>query len=247
MTRDSQRGFTSAFVAAALAATLSAAAGCSSDPNGGSTGTGGAGGKATAGGTGGAASVSLGAITGTALQTFDAAGSVNGFMLSNYTPADGETNLAVAAPSAAMTTITWNASEGSPGPGALQINAAFSDWNQWVEVNANTQMPLLDWTGKKLHVRLKVGSGFGSDMYAQGGAQILVDSTTSYVQVNAGQMIPLGNQWQEFTIDLSTATAAGFMANQVITYGIHIYSGSGNPTAAKPTPAVLYVDSFSLE
>ena len=51
------------------------------------------------------------------------------------------------------------------------------------------------------------------------------------------------------TFDLceTKSKPAGFDPAMVITYGIHIYSGAGNLTAAKPTAAVIYVDSFWTE
>ncbi|MES1172325.1 MAG: hypothetical protein ABUL77_03725 [Bacteroidota bacterium] len=221
-----------------------AAIGCGSDPNGGGTGSGGSGGGG--GGAGGSTTPTLGAIVGAPVETFNAG--IGGFILSNYVPTNTEVNLAGSGTATLMmTTLAHDATEGSPDPGCLKVTAPFTDWNQWVEVQASTQAPLLNWTGKKMHVRLKVGSGFGSDMYALNGAQALVDSTTAYVQVNAGKSIQLGNQWQEFVVDLSVATTAGFDASMIITYGIHIYSGAGNATAAKPTTAVLYIDSFSIE
>jgi hypothetical protein len=224
-----------------LLALLGAA--CGSDPNGTPSPGSGTGGKAGGGAGGAGALPTLGAIVGMPIQTFDT--SSGNFILSNYAPTNGEVNLAVASPG--TTTVSWDGTEGSPTAGSLKVMAPFSDWNQWVEVQASTLMPYMDFTGKKLHVRLKVASGFGSDMYALGGAQALVNTTSSYVQVNAATNVALGTGWQEFTVDVSTATLPGFDAKMVITYGLHIYSGAGNSTAAKPTAAVFYVDSFSIE
>jgi hypothetical protein len=217
------------------------ASGCGTDPNGGTAGTGGKGG---AGGNGGSGSQTLGAIVGTAVETFATEASATKFILSNYAT---DVNLAFTMPGA--TTLKWNATEGSPDPGSLVVMAPFSDWNQWVEVQAVTQMPLLNWTGKKLHVRVKVGSGLGQDPYALSGGQALVDTTTAYVQGNHFQNLLMNNQWQEFTLDLSTVAMTGFDATMVITFGIQITSGSGSstPGTLKPTAATLYFDSFSIE
>jgi hypothetical protein len=219
------------------------AAACGTDPNGTPATTGGTGGKSgTTGGGGSAALPSLGAIVGTPLQTFDTDSA--GFILSQYADPT-EMNLAVTAPTG--TAVSWDSTEGSPTPGSLKVTAAFTDWNQWVEVQTAMLKPLLDFTGKKLHVRMKVASGFGTDMYALCGAQAIVDTTSAYVQINNYTMVQLGTGWQEFVVDASTGTAGGFDPKMVITYGLHITSGQGNATAAKPTPAVFYVDSFSLE
>jgi hypothetical protein len=67
------------------------------------------------------------------------------------------------------------------------------------------------------------------------------------VQVNNYSMVQVGTGWQEFVVDTTTATMTGFDAKMVVTYGLHITSGQGNSTAAKPTAAVFYVDSFSIE
>lgn len=237
--------FTAAFLSMSVTTLL--CIGCGSDPNGSTGGTGGKGGAAgNTGGNGGSSGSNLGPVVGTLVEGFSGDASVTKFILSNYS-GGGEDNLFVTMPDA--TKLSWDPTEGSPEAGSAKIMAPFSDWNQWVEIQAITQMPPLMWPGKKLHVRLKVGSGLGQDPYSLSGAQALVDTTTAYVQGATFKSIQQNNQWQEFIVDLSSpaiTSITGFDATKVITYGIHIASGNGN-AAMKPIPAVLYVDSFSIE
>src|SRR5450432_1083448 len=235
-------GFTAAFLAMSVTTLL--CIGCGGDPNGATGGTGGKGGTAVnTGGNGGSPAGNLGAVVGTLVEGFDGDASKVNFQFSNY-PDPAELNLSLP-PTMAQTTLSWDPNEGSPNPGSLKISAPFSDFNQWVEVQLVPLMPpthpFLNWTGKKLHVRLKVGAGLGQDPYALSGAQALVDTTTSYVQAHEFKQIQPNNQWQEFTLDLSSyANTPGFDASMVITYGIHITSGSGgSASAVKPIPATL--------
>jgi len=239
-------GFTAAFLAMSVTTLL--CIGCGGDPNGATGGTGGKGGTASsAGGNGGSAASNLGAVVGTLVEGFDGDASVTKFILSNYAMDMAELNLYLP-PTMAATTLSWDPTEGSPSPGSLKIVAPFSDFNQWVEVQAITQMPLLNWSGKTLHVRLKVGAGLGQDPYALSGAQALVDTGSQYAQLNHFQQIQPNNQWQEFTVDLPATASGSVDPSMVITYGIHITSGSGGSASAlKPKPATLYVDSFSIQ
>ncbi len=239
-------GFRAAFLAISLTAL---AGGCGSDPNGSMGGTGGKGGAAgNTGGNGGSSVSNLGPVVGTLVEGFDGDASKVKFQLSTYAD-PAETNLASDPKTMALTTFSWDPTEGSPTPGSIKISAPFTDFNQWVELQAVPQMsPFLSWAGKKLHVRLKVGAGLGQDPYAKSGAQALVDTTTAYTQLNHFQEIQPNNQWQEFTLDLPAMASGGVDPTMVITYGLHITSGSGgSATAMKPLPATLYVDSFSIE
>src|SRR5450432_3188342 len=189
-TKHATYGFTAAFLAMSVTTLL--CIGCGGDPNGSTGGTGGKGGTTgNTGGNGGSSAGNLGPVVGTLVEGFDGDASKINFQFSNY-PDPVELNLFLP-PTMAATTLTWDANEGSPSPGSLKISAPFSDFNQSVEVQLVPLMPpthpFLNWTGKKLHVRLKVGAGLGQDPYALSGAQALVDTTSQYFQLNYFQEI----------------------------------------------------------
>jgi hypothetical protein len=243
MTKKHQSLFiVAAFTMSALALS---AIGCGSDPDG-NTGNGGKGGSG-AGGGGGTSTGTLGAIKGMALETFDTSAGM--FAINNYVDASGSNLGAMGAATAAATTAVWDAAEGSPSPGALKVTAPFTDWNQYVDVHAGSFMAgmLPSWTGKKFHVRMKVASGFVTDTSLMGGAQPYVLTGSGYVFGSAWTNVPSGDAWHDFSVDLSTITTAGFDPTMVMIYGLQIASGQGNTTAAKPTTATFYVDSFSIE
>ncbi|HEY4186867.1 MAG TPA: hypothetical protein VGP07_17460 [Polyangia bacterium] len=230
-----------------------AAAGCGSSSNGSvpGSGTGGAGG--TAGGSGG----TTGAFdpttpipaTGTVLETFDT--SVDGFKINSYVDT-GATNLgADGGVNATGTLAEWDGTVGSPTVGSLKITAPFSDWNQYVDVLKSVS-PMADWSGKKIHVRVMVDSGFDTDMYVKGFVQMYFDTGTSYAFGQAATVPTVNSNamWQEFVLDTTTATfPTGTVGDptMVVQYGVQFQSGAGNTTAVKPSAGVFHVDSFWLE
>jgi hypothetical protein len=181
-----------------------------------------------------------GPVIGTPLATFDA--DAGGFALNMFQEA---TNLALAATPA---TLTWISTDGSPDPGCLKITAPYAGANQWVDVEATAfSAPLPDWTGKKLHVRLKLepGSTF------TGSARLYVKTGGAYAfYPTAFAPYPEGSGWQEFVLPLVSPAPvppaiAGADPAQVATYGVDpITSPSPSP---RPTAVTFYVDSFSIE
>jgi hypothetical protein len=224
-----------------LLSLASAVVGCGSDPNGGTEGTG-TGGKP--GGGSGGTSGTLGPVAGMALATFTS--DTQGWIVNNYMDAS---NLgATGSTTAATTTAEWNAAEGSPDSGSLKVSAPFSDWNQYVDVHAVPfdALMLQDWKNKKLHVRIKVASGFVNDMFVMGGAQPYILTGSTYKFGSAWANIPTDGAWKDYVVDLGTMLGEAD-PSQVIMFGVQIASGMGNAMAAKPTPAVFYIDSVSLE
>ncbi len=223
----------------ALVASL-AIGGCfGSDPNQNSQIAGDA---AASGGGGSTGTLADGAapITGVALATFDT--NPQGFAFSTYADPNS-TNLG-AANSAATPSIGWIGTEGSPNPGALQIMAPFSGANQYVDIQSKSypMTGLQNWTGGKLHVRIRVdaSSTFNGQIepYADTGASFDFVGTS----FNTGK----GSDWQEFVVNLGSAMTqiSGFDLTQVVLYGVHIGTGTGGGTA---TPVTFFIDSFSIE
>ena len=177
------------------------------------------------------------AIPGLPLATFDT--TTQGFSFSTYADPNSNNLGATANPG-----IAWIGTEGSPAPGALAIMAPYSGANQYVDVQSKSypMTGLQNWTGARLHVRVKVapGSTFGGQIepYADTGSNYDFVGTS----FNTGQ----GNDWQEFSVDLASAMTriTGYDLSQVVLFGIHIGTGSGGSSA---TPVTFYIDSFSIE
>lgn len=236
-----------------------AVVGCGSSTGSVPSGSGGAGGKG-GGGTGaigGFDPTQAIPATGTVLETFDdTAKGVDGFKINNYDekPPSVTTNLGgtLSTATVAATTVEWDATVGSPTLGSLKINAPFSAFNQYVDV-LKTVTPMGDWSGKKIHARVMVDSGFVTDMYVKGIVQMYFDTGTSYVFAMASMppMVVSGSGWQDYILDTATAkfAATGGDPTMVVQYGIQFHTGAGSMTAGTvpPSAAIFHVDSFWLE
>jgi hypothetical protein len=142
--------------------------------------------------------------------------------------------------------LAFDATDGNPAPGSLQITAPFTDFNQIVDVAFRVTDPtqLIDMSGRTLHVKVRLTSGSFS-----GGAVLYVLTTTSYNFVQSGWTLLLNNQWRDIAIDMRRVPNA----NQVI--GLGVQFGTGAPTAVPGdgglTPAftittpVFNVDTFT--
>jgi hypothetical protein len=247
--------------------------GAGSSTNGGAGGhaTGGSGGAAGASATGGTAGGSAGnggvggAIVGTALATFDPtdAGStaaLDQFAFNIYNGSPG--NLAIATDAQAAATLSWSASEGNPSPGALSVDAPFHAYNQYVDVQrAYPTTNLQNWTGKTtLHVRVKIASGLNPSASYPPGIQPYVTSytapatdggTAAYNFCGTYTNAVAGNGWADYTVSLvaSSSHCANLDLTKIVNFGVLVQSGGGATgdagQPAAPTPAVVYLDSFS--
>ena len=231
-------------------AALLTAAGCfGSDPNqnsmladGSVTATGG-----TSGGSGGSGGpfAQNTPIAGTPLATFDA--DIKGFSFSNYNePPNLAVNNAGTDP-----TLAWNGTDGSPSPGAMTVTAPFSAGNQYVDIQsksfqtdtANMCVGCMDWSGAKLHVRIKVDAG----STFTGQIEPYADTTSNYTFVGTSVNVMAGNDWHDYVVDLKNAMTrnSGYDLSKVILFGVHI--GTGNSPASTPTPVTFEIDSFAIE
>ena len=216
---------------------------------GGTTGTAGASGTTGGGGNaGGGATGNGGALGCPALNAFDA--TVEGFALNTY-QGSGNTNLADLE-GGAPAMLSWTNTDGSPTAGALKITAPFSDYNQSFDVQLGFgSTALKNWSGYKLHVRVKVASGLNPSPYNPADIQPHVSTGTGYSYCGGDNNLIAGNGWNEYILDLSKCPSTAD-PSMIIAYGLGITSGNGingdagvNP--AKPTAAVVYIDSFWLE
>ena len=176
-----------------------------------------------------------------------------GFKFNGYMdPAAGAAvNLAVTE-AGTQATLSYSATEGDPAPGSLKVEAPFTDYKQFVDIQKTYSATTLQtWTGYKLHVRVKVTGGNPSALNPM-GVQPYVNTGTNYDgYCGKYNNLVTGNGWNDYVLDLSTCTAPAD-ASKVIAFGVSIQAGDGsngdggvNPM--KPMMATIYVDSFWLE
>jgi hypothetical protein len=175
-------------------------------------------------------------IVGTPLATFDS--DLQGFALNPFS--EPGSNLANVTPPA---TLTWIATDGSPDPGCLKVTAPYSASGQWVDVE--TLVPTaLDWSGKTLHVRIKLDpsstfTGFARLYVKTGAGYAFYPLTYSAYPQNAG--------WQEFVLPLGAAGASPDDAAALDPTQIKAFGVDPETTSTSQGPVTFYVDSFSLE
>ncbi len=233
--------------ASVVAGTLAfLAAGCilGSDPDkpsmifgapGGQTGSGGTNG--TAGN--GAGGSSLDMVAGMALATFDT--TTESFSFSTYSETP---NLAVNNNGTAPT-MTWDSADASPsGGGSLKITAPYSGANQYVDIQSPSfpATMLRNWSGGKLHVRVKVDTG---STFA-GQIEPYADTTANFTFVGTSFNATGGGVWHDYIVPLDTAMTrnSGYDLKQVILFGVHIGSGSAGMNQG---PATFHIDTFAIE
>jgi hypothetical protein len=205
---------------------------------GGSTGTAGTTGGA---GTTGAGGSNLNTVVGTPLATFDT--TVESFSFSTYPETPNlATNNNGTAP-----TIEWDSADASPsGGGSLKVTAPYYGANQYVDIQSPSfpMSMLRNWTGGKLHVRVRVdpGSTF------MGQIEPYVDTTPpnfDFVGSSFNAMPPT-NDWHDYSVPLETAMTriSGYDLKQVILFGVHIGSGTAG---ANQKPVTFHIDTFTIE
>jgi hypothetical protein len=195
-----------------------------------------------------------GSVVVTNLDTFDT--DLEGFRLNTY--GGYETGNLVNSPTNPPQ-LVWDPSEGDPAPGSLQVTIPFTDYGQLCDVIKTFSSGLQDWTGKTLHVLVKVASGgnpVGTPMPV--GIEALADLHPSDGGADGGaDTYPYaalytsisGAGWQEFSFSAATATftASGWDATKILQFGVQLQTGSPSPLpATKPTTAVVYIDTFTL-
>lgn len=233
----------SLFVAGALVA-----AGCGSSGGGGGTGgasgTGGKGGSAGSGTSTGGKTGSGGADAGTAPAvnyTFDTA--TQGWVLNNFEQAgnlDAQGFLdGGMLDGGVVPTLAFDATAGSPSPGSLKITATFTDYNQYIDPIVNFSS--MDLTGKTIHAKVMLAAGTWP-----GYAVIHASSTSTYIYDAKGYGGLTAGTWTDLTFDLSTATATGFTAAQIVQLGLQVGTGAPPDAGVKlpaPIPVVLNIDT----
>jgi hypothetical protein len=178
---------------------------------------------------------------------------MEGFALNTFmgTSAGSATNLAADRDGATKATIAWDGTDGDPAAGSLKVEAPFSDYNQFVDVQKVFGATMLkNWTGLKVHVKAKVVGGNQSANNPSGVQPYVNTGATFGGYCGAYQNLKTGGGWNDYVLDLSNPACA--TANEVIAVGVSFQAGSGsdndggvNPT--KPIAATIHVDSIWLE
>ncbi len=218
------------------------AAGCilGSNPNENSMlyagGVGGTPSNAGTGGNGGSGGPTLGELVGTALATYDT--TVESFAFSTYPEPSN-----LAANGGPSPTLDFDAGDGSPSGGSLKVYAPYSGANQYVDIQSKSFSPnLQNWSGGKLHVRVKVDAG----STFMGQIEPYADTGSGFVFVGTSINVVAGGGWHDYVVTLNSAMTrnSGYDLTQVIVYGVHIGSGGGGSSQG---PVTFHIDSFSIE
>jgi len=159
----------------------------------------------------------------------------------------GLTNLAVTQPPGVPPpALAFNAADGNPDPGSLQVTVKFSDLDQYVDPNVDFGNPGLNLSGKVLHARIKLVSG----SFAQGAFLFHASTGESFVYGSSffsGDTLPLG-VWVTVDLDLAAVAAAtpGYDPSQVVQIGVQLFSGfSGGGPFVDTGPTVFEIDTVT--
>jgi hypothetical protein len=144
--------------------------------------------------------------------------------------------------------IGFNAADGSPDPGSLQLDIPYSAASQYVSAGVNIATAV-DLTGKKVKALVKIVSGYGSAddlLLAPGNAKLYIKTGMAYVYASAAvaNLTSIGT-WTaiEFDPEFPGYQAVGaYDPTQVLEIGVQFDTNSASTTAA---PAVVLVDSIS--
>ncbi len=153
-------------------------------------------------------------------------------------------NLATSSPT--PPTLDFDPADGSPAStgGSLKVLAPYSGANQYVDIQARPFAVgmLQNWVGGKLHVRVKVDTG----STFMGQIEPYADTTANFTFVGSSFNVNVMPGWHDYTVPLDTAMTrnGGYDLKQVITYGVHIGSGTAG---ASQGPVTFHIDSFTLE
>ena len=228
------------------------AAGCGSSGGDGGTGgaaagTGGRGGSGSGGtGTGTGGDGAGGADAGAALAVnYTFATATQGWVLNNFEQAgnlDAQGALdGGMLDGGVVPTLAFDGTAGNPSPGSLKVTATFTDYNQYIDAIVNISS--VDLTGKTLHAKVMLASGTWP-----GYAVIHASSTSTYIYDAKGYGGLTAGAWTDLAFDLSTATAAGFSAAQIVQIGIQVGTGAPPDAGVKlpaPLPVVLNIDTVT--
>jgi hypothetical protein len=101
-----------------------------------------------------------------------------------------------------------------------------------------------------LFTRVKVASGFSSDMSAPGGVVLLVYDQSYRPCFSKYNNVVQNGLWMEYGFSLKECVAdAGSTADlkHITSYGLRFETNAGTPTSPKPTEAHIFVDTIGYK
>jgi hypothetical protein len=233
-----------------------------------SNGSGGSGGSSGSTGSGGISGSATARVT---LYDFSSAaatplcpppGTSEGcWAVQDYTPGDANyVNVFAGADNADIRedNLTWDGEEGSDGtPGRLKFVIPFTNWNQLadIQINFGGDAKPSDWSGKVLRSQVMIESGGSSAPSYPTGSYMFVKTGTEYVWAK-GSSANLGSAmaglWQPLTFAMESPedadeTKQDYNSAEIVAVGAQVFSGGGSGDEGKPTEAVVYFDTFTLE
>lgn len=205
---------------------------------------------------GGAAATGGGETGGSSAEEmlFDFATDAMGFTIQDYTPGDDQyTNLGEAgSETAAATTVTWVDEPGQDGePGMLRMDIPFSGDDQFADIQVQLD-GFMDWAGRILRAWVKVDSGLVDSESYCGGTILSIKTGDDWVYGGS----PWKNlcaealgEWVEvvFELDFPDYSNDGYDPSMARSVAVQISSGGANADKPAATPAVVYIDSISIE
>jgi hypothetical protein len=146
--------------------------------------------------------------------------------------------------------LSFNADDGSPDPGSLQLDIPYSAASQYVSAGVNIDPPGVDLTGKTIKAMVKIVSGYGTEedlMTAPGNAKLYVKTGANYVYASAAvaNITSIGS-WTAISFNTKlpdyNADKNAYDPAEVLEIGVQMDTNSASTTAA---PAVVLIDSIS--
>jgi hypothetical protein len=143
-------------------------------------------------------------------------------------------------------TLTFNASDGNPSAGSLQLTATFTNYDQFVEPIVPIA-PAANLTGRTLQAMVRLVSLTGPTTTFPGGVTLYYDTTGFCYTAGSTLGTFTTGTWATLTENASTATAGCTTdPTNVIQVGLHFYSGGAPPDGGAfpgPLTAVFEVDT----
>ena len=136
-------------------------------------------------------------------------------------------NLAVHPPAGvAAPALSINPADGSPDPGALQVNVHFTAFDQYVDPNVSFFNPRLNLTGKVLHARIRLVSGAFSQgafqFHASTGDTFAYASTFFGGNASAARRLGAGRPGSGHGDDARVRSVAGGADRRAVPLGFRV-------------------------
>ncbi len=143
-------------------------------------------------------------------------------------------------------TATWDAAQGDPETGSVQLDLSTAGPNESVEFTREFATPL-DLGGTQLTARVKLDSGLSGNPLCRGAAYILAKSGPSFVYAR-GAWLPLSSAdgWSTLSMDLEAPALEDgvFDAADVREFGVGLATGDASCASPDWQSAQIHVDTI---